>query len=181
MTAATRRSARPPARRDLCPGPPLAVGPSAAGAADDLQRRPAQRICWRWPGSPRARRPGQTACWFVKAYRRRWGAKTRPGGTSSASTWSCSGCEAGGASAWLWLVAWAFFWLNLGAKDGTSSDGRLGSSMCGGCPKRLFPCLTGLPDKSTNDCIPAPDGPFRRRDNKGNSNCWSLTDRASAR
>jgi hypothetical protein len=78
--------------------------------------------CWRWPGSrpllllvsPPARRPGRTARWFVKAYRRRWGVED--------ATWGIKQrfhLESFLVRTWrsirrlLWLVAWAFFWLNL--------------------------------------------------------------------
>jgi hypothetical protein len=83
-------------------------------------------VCWRWPGSqpllllvsPAARRPGRTARWFAQAYRRRWGVED--------ATWGIKQrfcLEAFLVRSWrsirrlLWLVAWAFYWLNLGGED----------------------------------------------------------------
>jgi hypothetical protein len=83
-------------------------------------------VCWRWPGSqpllllasPAARRPGRTARRFVRAYRRRRGVED--------ATWGIKQrfhLEAFLVRSWrsirrlLWLVAWAFFWLNLWGED----------------------------------------------------------------
>jgi hypothetical protein len=68
--------------------------------------------------SPPARRPGRTAAWFVKAYRRRWGVED--------ATWGIKQrfhLESFLVRSWrsirrlLWLVAWAFFWLNLWGEE----------------------------------------------------------------
>jgi hypothetical protein len=80
-------------------------------------------IGWRVPGSerplvllvsPRARRPGRAGKWFVRAYHRRWGAEDAIRGIKQQF-----GVEAFLVRSWvsirrlLWLVAWAFWWLNL--------------------------------------------------------------------
>jgi hypothetical protein len=79
-------------------------------------------VHWRRPGSepllllvrPAARRRGRTAAWFAKTYRRRWGVED--------ATWGIKQrfhLEAFLVRSWrsirrlLWLVAWAFFGLNL--------------------------------------------------------------------
>lgn len=79
-------------------------------------------VSWRWPGnqpllllvSPKARRPRRTARWFAKAYRKRWGVED--------ATWGIKQrfhLESFLVRSWrsirrlLWLVAWAFYWLNL--------------------------------------------------------------------
>jgi hypothetical protein len=49
--------------------------------------------------SPQERRPRRDGVWFVKAYRRRWGWRTRRGASSRCSRWSCSWCGVGGRSA----------------------------------------------------------------------------------
>ena len=68
--------------------------------------------------SPKARRPGRRAEWFVKAYRRRWGVED--------ATWGIKQrfhLELFLVRSWrsirrlLWLVAMAFFWLNLWGED----------------------------------------------------------------
>jgi len=68
--------------------------------------------------SPTARRPGRRAEWFVKAYRRRWGVED--------ATWGIKQrfhLELFLVRSWrsirrlLWLVALAFFWLNLWGED----------------------------------------------------------------
>jgi hypothetical protein len=68
--------------------------------------------------SPKARRPGRRAEWFVKAYRRRWGVED--------ATWGIKQrfhLELFLVRSWrsirrlLWLVAMAFFWLNLWGDD----------------------------------------------------------------
>jgi hypothetical protein len=64
--------------------------------------------------SPKARRPGRRAEWFVKAYRRRWGVEDATWGIKQrfhlelflVRSWR-------GIRRLLWLVAMAFFWLNL--------------------------------------------------------------------
>jgi hypothetical protein len=84
-------------------------------------------IGWRYPNSdrplvllisPAARRPGRTACWFVRAYHRRWGVEDATRGIKQrfavesflVRTW-CA------IRRLLWLVAWAFWWLNLWGDD----------------------------------------------------------------
>jgi hypothetical protein len=79
-------------------------------------------VCWRWPDSskpllllvsPQARRPGRTAAWWARAYRRRWGVEDATRGIKQSfcleqflvRTWRA-------IRRLLWLVAWAFFWLN---------------------------------------------------------------------
>jgi hypothetical protein len=81
---------------------------------------------WRKPNSeplmllisPAARKPGRRAEWFVKAYRRRWGVED--------ATWGIKQrfhLEIFLVRSWrsirrlLWLVALAFFWLNLWGED----------------------------------------------------------------
>jgi len=68
--------------------------------------------------SPRARRAGRRAAWFVKAFRRRWGVED--------ATWGIKQrfhLESFLVRSWrsirrlLWLVALAFFWLNLWGED----------------------------------------------------------------
>jgi DDE family transposase len=68
--------------------------------------------------SPKARRPGRQAQWFVKAYRRRWGVED--------ATWGVKQrfhLEKFLVRSWrsirrlLWLVAVAFFWLNLWGEE----------------------------------------------------------------
>ena len=69
--------------------------------------------------SPAARRRGRRAEWFVKAYRRRWGVEDATRGIKQqfhleaflVRTW-CS------IRRLLWLVASAFFWLNLWGEEG---------------------------------------------------------------
>jgi hypothetical protein len=84
-------------------------------------------VHWRWPGSrpllllvsPEARRPGRTAWWFVRAYRRRWGVEDATRGIKQQFA-----LEAFLVRSWqsirrlLWLVAWAFWWLNLWGEQG---------------------------------------------------------------
>jgi hypothetical protein len=79
-------------------------------------------VHWRRPGgepllllvSPAARRRGRTAAWFAKAYRRRWGVEDANWGIKQRFH-----LESFLVRSWrsirrlLWLVAWAFFWLNL--------------------------------------------------------------------
>jgi hypothetical protein len=79
-------------------------------------------IGWRVPNSerplillvsPDARRPGRTAKWFVRAYHRRWGVEDATRGLKQKFT-----LEQFLVRTWcairrlLWLVAWAFWWLN---------------------------------------------------------------------
>jgi len=82
---------------------------------------------WRRPGvrvllllvSPQARRPGRRAEWFVKAYRRRWGVEDATRGVKQSFA-----LEAFLVRSWrslrrlLWLVGWAFWWLNLWGEPG---------------------------------------------------------------
>jgi hypothetical protein len=80
-------------------------------------------VGWRYPGSqhpllllvsPAARGRGRTARWFVKAYRRRWGVEDATRGIKQHFA-----VESFLVRSWrsiqrlLWLVAWAFWWLNL--------------------------------------------------------------------
>jgi Transposase DDE domain len=83
-------------------------------------------VHWRWPGgkpllllvSPRARRPGRRAEWFVKAYRRRWGVEDATRGVKQQFA-----LEAFLVRSWrsirrlLVLVGWAFWWLNLWGEE----------------------------------------------------------------
>lgn len=68
--------------------------------------------------SPKARRPGRRAEWFVKAYRRRWGVEDATRGVKQQFH-----LELFLVRSWrsirrlLWLVAAAFFWLNLWGED----------------------------------------------------------------
>lgn len=83
-------------------------------------------LFWREPGgcalmllvSPQARRPGRTGVWFVRAYRRRWGVED--------ATWGIKQrfhLEQFLVRSWrsirrlIYLVALAFFWLNLWGED----------------------------------------------------------------
>jgi hypothetical protein len=85
-------------------------------------------VGWRYPGSerplvllvsPAARRRGRTGRWFVRAYARRWGAEDATRGVKQHFH-----VEAFLVRSWcairrlLWLVAWAFWWLNLWGDDG---------------------------------------------------------------
>jgi Transposase DDE domain len=80
-------------------------------------------IGWRWRDSerpllllvsPAARRPRRTARWYVRAYLRRWGVEDANRGLKQqfeleqflVRTWAA-------IRRLLWLVAWAFWWLNL--------------------------------------------------------------------
>lgn len=95
-----------------------------------LPEAPAQALLlvvhWRRPdsepllllASPKARRPGRQPKWFVKAYGKRWGVED--------ATWGIKqrfNLESFLVRSWtslrrlLWLVAWAFFWLNLWGED----------------------------------------------------------------
>lgn len=80
-------------------------------------------IGWRVPGSerplvllvsPAARRPGRTGKWYVRAYHKRWGVEDATRGIKQPFA-----VEAFLVRSWrsirrlLWLVAWAFWWLNL--------------------------------------------------------------------
>jgi hypothetical protein len=84
-------------------------------------------IGWRVPGSerplvllvsPAARRRGRTGKWFVRAYHRRWGVEDATRGVKQQFT-----VEQFLVRSWvairrlLWLVAWAFWWLNLWGDD----------------------------------------------------------------
>jgi DDE family transposase len=85
-------------------------------------------VGWRYPGSdrplvllvsPAARRAGRTGRWFVKAYHRRWGVEDATRGIEQQFTLEQflvrSWC---GIRRLLWLVAWAFWWLNLWGEAG---------------------------------------------------------------
>ena len=93
-------------------------------------------IGWRVPNSarplvllvsPAARRPGRTGKWYVRAYHRRWGVEDATRGLKQRF-----GVEAFLVRSWmsirrlLWLVAWAFWWLNLW---GEGSFARLRSAL----------------------------------------------------
>ena len=80
-------------------------------------------VGWRYPASdrplvllasPAARRRGRTARWYARAYLRRWGVEDATRGIKQRFT-----VEAFLVRTWcairrlLWLVAWAFWWLNL--------------------------------------------------------------------
>jgi len=80
-------------------------------------------VGWRYPNSehplvllvsPAARRPRRTGRWFVRAYHRRWGVEDATRGIKQRFA-----VEAFLVRSWtairrlLWLVAWAFWWLNL--------------------------------------------------------------------
>jgi len=84
-------------------------------------------IGWRVPGSdkplvllvsPAARRPGRRGRWYVRAYYRRWGVEDATRGIKQQFA-----VEAFLVRSWmairrlLWLVAWAFWWLNLWGED----------------------------------------------------------------
>jgi hypothetical protein len=85
-------------------------------------------VGWRVPGSerplvllvsPKARRPGRTGKWFVRAYHKRWGVEDATRGIKQQFR-----VEQFLVRSWvairrlLWLVAWAFWWLNLWGDDG---------------------------------------------------------------
>jgi hypothetical protein len=80
-------------------------------------------VGWRVPNSerplvllvsPAARRPGRTGRWYVRAYHKRWGVEDATRGIKQRFA-----VEAFLVRSWvairrlLWLVAWAFWWLNL--------------------------------------------------------------------
>jgi hypothetical protein len=84
-------------------------------------------VGWRYPNSdrplvvlvsPAARRRGRTGRWFVKAYHRRWGVEDATRGIKQPFT-----VEQFLVRSWrsirrlLWLVAWAFWWLNLWGEE----------------------------------------------------------------
>jgi hypothetical protein len=84
-------------------------------------------VGWRVPGSdrplvllvsPAARRPGRTGKWYVRAYHRRWGVEDATRGIKQHFA-----VEAFLVRSWasirrlLWLVAWAFWWLNLWGEE----------------------------------------------------------------
>src|SRR5262245_4885398 len=84
-------------------------------------------IGWRVPHSerplvllvrPAARRAGRTGKWYVRAYHRRWGVEDATRGVKQRFT-----LEQFLVRTWmairrlLWLVAWAFWWLNLWGDD----------------------------------------------------------------
>jgi DDE family transposase len=85
-------------------------------------------VGWRYPNSerplvllasPPARRRGRVGRWFVRAYRGRWGAEDATRGIKQHFS-----LEAFLVRTWcairrlLWLVAWAFWWLNLWGEEG---------------------------------------------------------------
>jgi len=69
--------------------------------------------------SPKARRAGRRAEWFVKAYHKRWGVEDATRGVKQSFT-----LESFLVRTWrslrrlLWLVGWAFWWLNLWGEAG---------------------------------------------------------------
>jgi DDE family transposase len=80
-------------------------------------------VGWRVPGSerplvllvsPAGRRAGRTGTWYVRAYHKRWGVEDATRGIKQRFA-----VEAFLVRSWmsirrlLWLVAWAFWWLNL--------------------------------------------------------------------
>jgi hypothetical protein len=84
-------------------------------------------VPWRWPHSERpllllvssqGRRPCRTGRWFVKAYRRRWGVEDATRGIKQQFR-----LESFWVRSWrsirrlVWLVAWAFVWLNLWGEE----------------------------------------------------------------
>jgi hypothetical protein len=84
-------------------------------------------VAWRVPKSerplvllvsPAARRPGRTGKWFVRAYHRRWGVEDATRGIKQQFH-----VESFLVRSWmsirrlLWLVAWAFWWLNLWGEE----------------------------------------------------------------
>jgi hypothetical protein len=68
--------------------------------------------------SPKARRCGRTGKWFVRAYHKRWGVEDATRGIKQQFR-----VEEFLVRSWvsirrlLWLVAWAFFWLNLWGEE----------------------------------------------------------------
>lgn len=68
--------------------------------------------------SPQARRPRRTGRWYVRAYRRRWGVEDATRGIKQRFQ-----LESFLVRSWrsiarlLWLVAWAFWWLNLWGEE----------------------------------------------------------------
>jgi hypothetical protein len=84
-------------------------------------------VGWRVPNSerplvllvsPHARRAGRTGRWYVRAYHRRWGVEDATRGIKQQFT-----VEAFLVRSWvsirrlLWLVGWAFWWLNLWGEE----------------------------------------------------------------
>ena len=68
--------------------------------------------------SPQARRAGRTAAWFVRAYRRRWGVEDATRGIKQQFHLESFLVRSWRSIARLvWLVAWAFWWLNLWGTD----------------------------------------------------------------
>ena len=109
-------------------------------------------IGWRVPDSerplvllvsPRARRSGRTGGWYVRAYHRRWGVEDATRGIKQHFA-----LEEFLVRSWvsirrlLWLVAWAFWWLNLW---GAESFARLRGAVMGH-PWRLRKEVTYLFD-----------------------------------
>ena len=104
--------------------PPGGVAVTVAVALPEVSDRPFLLVVgWRYPSSdrplvllvsPAARRPGRTGRWWVRAYHRRWGVEDATRGIKQRFT-----VEAFLVRSWcairrlLWLVAWAFWWLNL--------------------------------------------------------------------
>jgi hypothetical protein len=142
-------------------------------------------VPWRWPHSerpllllvsPRTRRRSRTGRWFVKAYRRRWGVEDGTRGIKQHVV-----LESFLVRSWrsirrlLWLVAWAFWWLNLG--------GRRTSRVCvkrccvtpGGCPKASPICSIGSRKCSMNSCTRAPRSRWHPDDTGGTPNVSPLT------
>ena len=69
--------------------------------------------------SPRARQAGHTGKWFVRSFRRRWGAEDATRGVKQSFN-----LEAFLVRSWrsirrlMWFVAVAFYWLNLWGNEG---------------------------------------------------------------
>jgi hypothetical protein len=88
-------------------------------AARSARRWPDSERPWLLLVSPLARRPRRTGPWFVRAYRRRWGVEDATRGIKQHFH-----LESFLVRSWrsirrlLWLVAWAFFWLNLWGEGG---------------------------------------------------------------
>jgi hypothetical protein len=99
------------------------------------------------PVSPAARRPRRAARWFVRAYVRRRGAEDATRGLKQHLA-----LEAFRVRTWcatrrlLWLVAWAFWWLNLWGEAGFA---RLGAALSSH-PWRLRQPVTYLLDWIAN-------------------------------
>jgi hypothetical protein len=136
-------SIRDLAAEQICPRPRAWPRGGAAVAVEvwlpEVSSEPFLLVVgWRYPGSdrplvllasPAARRRGRTGRWFVKAYLRRWGVEDAARGIKRRFA-----LEAFLVRSWrairrlLWLVAWAFWWLNLWGEAGF---GRLRAALLG--------------------------------------------------